>query len=104
MLFLIDIPPPLWYTSFMDTKEIRFLAECPDYQSIQAFVEESDTGTFTSDDLNVLNYVLKTPIRDIKKELEGWGMRQTYKPAERQTRGFNSNDNDRWTGPGSAGF
>ena len=88
----------------MTTNEILFLASCPEYKSVSDFVEGSDTGTFTADDLNVLNYNLKLPIRDIKKELEAWGLRQNLKPAERQSRGFNSNDNDRWNGPGSAGF
>jgi hypothetical protein len=88
----------------MNNNELKFLATCPEYQSVEAFFDDNETGLFTSDDLNVLNYTLRAPIQAIKEELEGYGMRLRARPVDTRTRGYRSNDNDRWDGPGSAGY
>ncbi len=84
----------------METEQVRKLGRMPEFQSLDSFVEDNESGEFTHLDLNVLNYVLKRPVRDIKADLESYGLRLQLRN-ERAVRGFRSNSNDRWSGPGS---
>ncbi len=72
----------------METEQVRKLGRMPEYQSIEAFVDDNESGEFTHLDLNVLNYRLKRAIRDIKDELEGYGLRLQLRQNEVRTRGF----------------
>lgn len=84
----------------MDNDTLKQLARMPEYQSVDAFVEDNESGEFTHDDLAVLNYRLRLPVSVIKAELEGWGMSMKLRK-ECLVRGFRSNNHDRWSGPGS---
>ena len=85
----------------METKTVAYLSKMPEYQSVESFVDDNESGQFTHLDLNVLNCVLRRPIRDIKAELESYGLLLQLRQNEQSTRGFTSNSNDRWSGPGS---
>jgi hypothetical protein len=76
----------------------------PEYASIEDFVDYvygDEKNEFTHEDLNALNYRLHRPIRDIKKELESYGLKLKLRGFEKKPRGFQSPDHDRWYGPGS---
>lgn len=77
----------------------------PEFSSIEAFVQlkmDDGTETFTHLDLRELSYRLRrADIRNIRLELEGYGLRLVQRPHERRIRGFTTSSNDRWYGPGS---
>jgi hypothetical protein len=76
----------------------------PEYKSVESLVQylmDDDKTEFSHDDLSALNYRLTTPVGEIKKELESYGLKLLNRPTEKKPRGFNSPDNDRWFGPGS---
>ena len=83
------------------TEQVRKMSRMPEFQNIEAFVDDNESGEFTHFDLNVLNFRLRRPIRNIKAELESYGLRLQLRQNEVRTRGFTSNSNDRWSGPGS---
>jgi len=77
----------------------------PEYASIEDFVQyliDDERDTYTADDLQALNYRLKRPVAEIRKELAGYGLKLAPRGIENKGRGYNSNDLDRWTGPGSS--
>lgn len=84
----------------MDNDTLKKLSHMPEFRSVEAFIEDNESGEFTHDDLAVLNFVLRRPVRDIKSELEDWGLQLRLR-REVVVRGFRSNSNDRWSGPGS---
>lgn len=79
-------------------------AKDPEYASIESFVEymlDDERDEYTHEELGALNFRTRTPINAIRKELEGYGFRLANRPVEKKVRGFSSNSNDRWFGPGS---
>ena len=76
----------------------------PEFVSIEAFVESvlaDERAEFSHEDLLQLWRSLQRPIPEIRKELEGYGLQLTTRPAEKRVRGFTSSSHDRWFGPGS---
>jgi hypothetical protein len=75
-----------------------------EYSSIEDFVQfmlDDERDTYTHEELGALNFRTRTPVNAIRKELEGYGLTLANRPNEKKVRGFNSNSNDRWYGPGS---
>ena len=76
----------------------------PEYKSIEAFVSfcvDDDRLEFSHEDLEALNYRLRRPVADIRRELEDWGLRRAVRDVARHVRGFQTSSHDRWYGPGS---
>lgn len=87
-----------------EKREARMKEGYPEYQSLEAFIEfclEDDLDTYSHVDLQELAYALKRSSNKIRKELEEYGFTLRYREKEKQVRGWKSNDNDRWYGPGS---
>lgn len=79
-------------------------ASAPEYESIEAFVEEcldDERDTFTHVDLGELAYALQMSRCKVRAELESFGLRLEERAKERRTRGFTTSSHDRWFGPGS---
>ena len=76
----------------------------PEYESVEAFVEfclDDDRDFFTTADMQALNVATQTRLQDIRRALEGYGLRFVPREPERSVRGFQTSSNDRWFGPGS---
>ncbi len=76
----------------------------PEYSSVEVFVQyllDEERDTFTHEELSALNFRTRMPVNAIRKELEGYGITLANRPNEKKVRGFSSNSNDRWFGPGS---
>jgi hypothetical protein len=76
----------------------------PEYADIDAFAEYmmgEEMTEFSHEDLQALNYRTRTPVGQIRKELESYGFMLKHREPEKRTRGFQTNDNDRYYGPGS---
>ena len=76
----------------------------PEYQSLETFVEfcfEEDCFTFTYEDLQVLAVSLQRSHHKVRLDLEDYGFTLLYREREKEPRGFNSNDHDRWYGKGA---
>jgi hypothetical protein len=76
----------------------------PEYRSIQDFVKyiiEDDRTEYTHEDLQALNYRLRRRVRDIRQELDSWGLTLATREPDRRVRGFTTSSHDRWFGPGS---
>jgi hypothetical protein len=76
----------------------------PEYESVEAFVEykmDDEDEEYDHEDLAALNYRLNRPIKEIRSELESFGLKLKGRAAEKKSRGFQSPDHDRWYGPGS---
>jgi len=76
----------------------------PEYSSIETFVQyllDDERDSYTHEELTALNFRTRTPVNVIRKELEGYGIMLANRPNEKKVRGFSSNSNDRWFGPGS---
>jgi len=76
----------------------------PEYESIESFVDflmEDERTSFNHDELGQLAYSLRRSLRELRHELEGWGLALEARPHERAVRGINSNPHDRWYGPGA---
>jgi len=86
----------------MNPEQIRKAARLPEYTDVEAFIEDNETGYYTHEDLQVLNYRLKVPVQVIKGELESYGLRMRERAKETARRGFHANSHDRWSGPGSS--
>jgi len=77
------------------------LFQDPEYASIEAFVEylcDDDREFFDHIDLQALNRSLRVPVHSIKKALFDWGFSLLVREKEREFRGFDSNDHNRWYG------
>ena len=75
-----------------------------EYLSVEAFVEfcmDDERTTFTHVELGELAYATKTSRCKVRKELEGYGLTLEPRAALKRTRGFTTNSNDRFYGPGS---
>jgi hypothetical protein len=76
----------------------------PEYRDIPALVAhllDDDRTEFSHEDLVALNYRLRRPVAQIRRELEDWGLRLAAREVPRHVRGFTTSSNDRWFGPGS---
>jgi len=76
----------------------------PEYKSIEDFIQykmDDEEYTFDHEDLMALNYRLQRPVREIRSELETFGLELEKRKLEEKSRGFTSPDHDRWFGPGS---
>jgi uncharacterized Zn finger protein (UPF0148 family) len=76
----------------------------PEYASIETFVQfllDEERDMYTHEELTALNFRTRTPVNMIRKELESYGLTLANRPNEKKVRGFSSNSNDRWFGPGS---
>jgi len=76
----------------------------PEIQTIGDFVQyllDDELETFNASDLNALNKSLRRPVREIRTELESWGLTLASRGKSRRIRGVNTNSNDRFYGPGS---
>lgn len=79
------------------------MAICPEYESIEAFVEfclDDDRTMFTTNDMLALNRATHTRLQDIRAALEDYGLSFVPRERERCVRGFTSNPHNRWTGEG----
>jgi len=76
----------------------------PEYKSIEDFVQymiDDERTEFTNEDLAALNYRTRTPVAQIRKALEAYGLKLSIRDPEKRTRGYTTSDHDRWFGPGS---
>lgn len=77
----------------------------PEFESLELFVEfmiDEERSVFTHDELRLLMFSLKRSAQPVRKELESYGLKLAVRPVERAVRGFLTNSNDRWYGPGSS--
>jgi hypothetical protein len=78
--------------------------EDSEYDSVEDFVEylvDDDRTMFDWRHLNCLASRTGRPNRELRQELEGWGLTLAERHKPQAHRGFNSNPHDRWYGPGS---
>ncbi len=78
--------------------------EEPEFESVEAFVDhciDDDRESFTTKDLTTLSFQTQTSSKKVKLQLESWGLRLEFRPPERRVRGYRTNSNDRYYGPGS---
>ena len=74
------------------------------YKSVEDFVDYvsgDDRDDYTHEELADLAYSLKRSRSDLRKELEGYGLKLAAREIPKKVRGFGSSDQDRWWGPGS---
>ena len=77
-----------------------------EFSSVEALVEwlyDEEAEEFDHRHLLCLNVRLGRPLRALRRELEGYGLRLAKRPKERQARGFQSNPHNRWAGNPCAG-
>lgn len=76
----------------------------PEYESVETFVEEcldDERDHFTTADMQALNTATRMRLQDIRKALEGYGLRFVPREPEKRVRGVTTGSNDRFYGPGS---
>ena len=74
------------------------------YKSVEDFVDYvsgDDRDDYTHEELADLAYSLKRSRSDLRKELEGYGLKLAAREIPKRVRGCGSSDQDRWWGPGS---
>lgn len=89
----------------MNLNDIHALASQPEYASIDEFVGfcmEDDRETFTHVELRALALNMLTSGSKVRDSLESYGLTLEMRDAIKRTRGFTTNSNDRWYGPGSS--
>jgi len=79
----------------------------PQYASVEALVEyllyEDECFDFTHEHLTHLRRRLQRSARDLRRELEGYGLALVPRAKPKKFRGIHSSsDHDRWWGPGSS--
>ncbi len=82
-----------------------FRPENDEYASVEALVEfliEEDLACFDYRHLTALRTRLHRPARELRRELESYGLKLAPRPKGKKMRGHTTNDNDRWYGPGSS--
>lgn len=73
----------------------------PEYTSIEEFVEymiDDEREEYDHEELGMLAYSLKLSVSKVRAVLADWGLRLTPRPKERNVRGINSWDHNRWAG------
>lgn len=76
----------------------------PEHETIEAFVEfcvDDERDHFTTADMQAINRATHIRLQDVRKELEGYGLRFVPREPQRAVRGFQTGSNDRFYGPGS---
>jgi hypothetical protein len=76
----------------------------PEHESIEAFVEfcvDDERDHFTTADMQAINRATHIRLQDVRKGLEGYGLRFVPREPEKRVRGWTSNPHDRFHGPGS---
>lgn len=76
----------------------------PEYANIAAFLAfcaDDERTEFTVTDLQALNFRTGERVQVIAERLRRAGLTLAYREPEKRVRGFGSNDNDRWYGPGA---
>lgn len=76
----------------------------PEHESIEAFVEymtDDERDVFTHADVNAIAQATQTSHHKVREELEGYGLRLARRANEKAVRGFTTNSNDRYYGPGA---
>lgn len=76
----------------------------PEYESVDAFAEfciDDERDFFTTADMMALNQATSVRLQDVRKALEGYGLRFVPRERQKAVRGFTSNPHDRWYGPGA---
>ncbi len=76
------------------------IESAPEFESVEAFVEfciDDEQETFSSEDLQSLNFRLHKPVREIRRELESYGLQLARREPSRRVRGFTANPHDRWS-------
>lgn len=76
----------------------------PEFESIEAFAEykfDDEQTEFSSEELAELAFWVRKSFHVVRVELESYGLQLTKRQHERNFRGFSSNPNDRWYGPGA---
>lgn len=82
-----------------------FRPENDEYEGVEALVEflmEDDLESFDYRHLTALRTRLHRPAHELRRELEAYGLTLAARPKAKKMRGFDSNDHDRWYGPGSS--
>jgi hypothetical protein len=77
----------------------------PEHESVEAFVEfcmDDEQDTFTHVDLGHIAYATHTSRCVVRKALEDYGLTLKVRAVARRRRGFTTNSNDRYYGPGSS--
>lgn len=85
----------------VDTRDVSD----PEYRSLDAFVTsavDDDRTTFDALDLQHLNFRLRISIAELRRSLEGYGLKLSTREVPKYTRGINSPQHDRWYGKGSS--
>lgn len=75
-----------------------------EYSTIEAFVEyciDDERDFFTTADMQRLNRATQTRLQDVRRALEGYGLRFVPREPRRAVRGFSANSHDRWYGKGA---
>ncbi len=84
----------------------RAISSEPQYASVEALVEylmyEDERFDFTHEHLTHLRRRLQRSARELRRELESYGLKLLPRAKPKHFRGFDSNDHDRWYGPGSS--
>ena len=77
----------------------------PEYESIETFAEyliDDDREEFFVVDVTKLRVNLRLSSQKVISALEGYGFTYTGPEKVRHTRGFTTNNHDRWYGPGAS--
>ena len=80
------------------------MVKSPEFASVLAFVQwccDDERSEFSHEDLTQLNWQTGARMGDLRKELEGYGLKLAARAFEKRVRGFTTSSNDRWFGPGS---
>jgi hypothetical protein len=67
----------------------------PEFKSVEAFVEfclDDERTEFTHEDLTALNYRTRTPVAELRSELEAYGLSLQARAVPRRVRGFKTHD------------
>ena len=72
----------------------------PEFQSVEVFVQfrlDDLEETFSMGDAQKISENVHKSLKDVMEELKGYGLRLALNNKASETRGFNSNNNDRFT-------
>jgi len=85
---------------------VHELAGEPEYKSVEDFVEfcmEDERKVFNHVELRALALNTKTSGSKVREELEAYGLSLGSRPNVKKTRGFTTNQHDRWQVSGNHG-
>jgi hypothetical protein len=90
----------LWYVLRLLGMK-TFAPEFANVTAFATFLADDDREDFTHEDLLRLNMATACTVAAVRSELESYGFRLAVREPEKRVRGFNTNSNDRWYGPGA---